>query len=81
MGEKVKGLRSTDWWLQSSPGDAKSSIVSTVYTIVITVHGARWVWELLGGSLPKFYKCPTAISHRRAHEIAAHQRTVRPNHF
>lgn len=51
MGEKGKGLRSTDWQLRSSHRVAEYSARSAVDATVITVHGARWVWELLGDHL------------------------------
>ena len=41
--KKVKGLRSTDWWLQNSHGDAKYSVGIIVSNIVITMCGIRWV--------------------------------------
>ena len=41
LGEKVKGLRSTDWWLQNSHRDIKYSIGNTAHNIVITMCGAR----------------------------------------
>ena len=44
----VKGLRSTDWWLQNSHRDVKYSIGSTVNNIVITAYGAKWVLEVVG---------------------------------
>ena len=44
--KKVKGLRSTDWLLRNSPGDAKCSMGSVVDNTLIPVYGARWGWDL-----------------------------------
>ena len=41
--KNVKGLRSTDWWLQNSHGDVKYSIGDILSNIVITMYGAMWV--------------------------------------
>lgn len=41
MGEKVKGLRSTNWQLQNSHEDVKSSLQNIVNNIVITTDGVR----------------------------------------
>ena len=46
--KQMKGLRSTDWLLQNSHGNVNYSIGNTVSDIVITVHGARWIFEILG---------------------------------
>ena len=46
--KKVKGLRSTNWWLQNSHEDIKCSIGNIVNNIVIAMYGARWVLELSG---------------------------------
>ena len=61
MGEKVKGLRSTDWELQNSHGDVKYSLGNIVNNIVITMYGARWVLDLFGGPFCKLYKYLTAM--------------------
>ena len=47
--EKAKGLRSTDWRLQNSHGDAKYSTGNTVSNTVITVYCARWALNLSRG--------------------------------
>lgn len=52
----MKGRRSTNQSLQSSPGDAGHSTGTTVRSIVMVACSARWV--LVGGSLCKLYKCP-----------------------
>ena len=36
LGEKVKGLKSSVWWLQNSHGDVKHSIGNTVNKTVNT---------------------------------------------
>ena len=47
MGEKVKGLRTTNW-LQNGPEDVKYSMRNIVNNVVITMHNARWVLEISG---------------------------------
>ena len=59
--EKETGLRSTNWQLLNSHGDAKSSIGTIISNIVISVYGARWGPHLPGGSFPKLYKCPATV--------------------
>ena len=49
--KKVKGLRSTNWWLQNSDGDVKYSTGNTVNNIVIAMYRIRWVLDLSGWSL------------------------------
>ena len=49
LGEKVKGLKSKDWWLQNSHRDIKYSIGNIVNDIVITTYGIRWVLEIFRG--------------------------------
>ena len=51
--KKVKGIRSTDWYLQNNHGDIKYSIGNIVNNILINMCGARWVLEILGESLVK----------------------------
>ena len=46
LGEKVKGLRRTNWQLQNSHRDVNYSIENVVNNTVITVYGARWVLEI-----------------------------------
>ena len=46
--EKVKGLKSTNSLLQNSHEDVKYSIANIVNNILITMHGVRWVLDLLG---------------------------------
>ena len=55
--KKVKGLRSTDWWLQNCHGDIKNGIENIVNNIVITMSGAIWVLEISGRTLCKVYNC------------------------
>ena len=43
MGEKVKGLGSTNWLLQNSHRDVKYSIGNVVNNILITMYGVSWV--------------------------------------
>ena len=57
MGEKCKGLRSTSWQLQNSHRDVKYSTRNVVNNTVITMYGARWVPEIMRGSLCKIYDC------------------------
>ena len=45
----VKGLRSPDWQLQNSCVDLKYTIENIVNNNVISMYGARWVLEILGG--------------------------------
>ena len=59
--KKVKGLRSTSWWLQNSHGDVNYSIGHIVSYIVITMRGARRVPEISGGSLCKVCNCLTTM--------------------
>ena len=51
MGEEVRASRSTNWELQNSHGDVKYSIGHIVTNIEITMYGARWVLEILVGTL------------------------------
>ena len=46
--KKVKGLRSTSWWLQNSHGNVKYSAGNRVNNTVITMDGARWGLGLPG---------------------------------
>ena len=60
--KKMKGLRSsTNWWLQNSHEDVKYSIGDIVNNIVIIMHGARWVLEIVGGMLCNVYDCLTTM--------------------
>ena len=43
LAKKVKGLRSTVWLLQNSPGDVKYSKRDVVNNILITMYGVTWV--------------------------------------
>ena len=43
MGGKEEGLRSTNWQLQNSHRDGKYSTGTVVNSVVVTMHGARWV--------------------------------------
>ena len=43
--KKVKGIRSTNWQLQNSPGDVKGSIGTADHNILITVGGIGWVGD------------------------------------
>ena len=61
LENKVKGLKSTNWQLQNSQRDEKYNIRNIVSNSVIILIGARWVLELLGGSLYKSYKCLTTV--------------------
>ena len=49
--KKVKGLRSTNWWLQNSDGDVKYSTGNRVNNIVLAMYRIRWVLGLSGWSL------------------------------
>lgn len=53
MMKEMKGLKTTNWQLQNSPGDVKDSIGNIVSNIVVTMYGVRWVLDLLGGPLFK----------------------------
>ena len=59
--EKGKGLRSINWELQNSHRDVKYSIGNVVNNIVITMDGARWVLEILRGTLNEEYDFLTTI--------------------
>ena len=64
MGDRVKkveGWRSTDWYLQNSHGDAKHSMGYIVNNAVKTVHGARWVLQISGGTFHKVCDCLTTM--------------------
>ena len=54
-------LRSRNWQLQNTHGDVKYCVGNIVNDIVITMYGARWVFEILGGSLCKVYDCFTTM--------------------
>ena len=47
--KKVKGFRSTNWYLQNSHGDVKYSLGNMVNNIVITMYGATWLLEISVG--------------------------------
>ena len=53
MGEKVKGLRSTNWLLQASHGDVKHSVGNIGRSVVITMYCARY-YKYLGKYLVKY---------------------------
>ena len=59
--KQVKRFRRTNWQLQSSHGEVKCSIGSTVSNIVITVDGARGVQEISGEILYKVCDCLTTL--------------------
>ena len=46
--KKMKGLRSTNWWLQNSQWDVKYSTENMVIYTVITMHGVKCIGDLLG---------------------------------
>ena len=46
--KKVKGLRSTYWWLQDSHRDVEYSIGNIIHNIIVTSLSVRWVQGLLG---------------------------------
>ena len=52
--EKVKGLGSTNWLLQNSPGDVKYSIGNIGNNIVRARNSARWVLEIWGERFVKY---------------------------
>ena len=56
LGEKVKGLSSTDWQLHSSHRDVKYSTENAVNSTLITMYGFRWAPNLSGESLRKLHK-------------------------
>ena len=56
----VKGLISTNRQLQNSHWDVNYSTGNIVNYIVVTMYGARWILELLRGTLSKVYDCLTA---------------------
>ena len=58
---RVERFRNTNRYLHNSHGDIKHSRGNRVSNIVITVYGARWVLEILGGSLYKVYDCLMTI--------------------
>ena len=41
--------------------DVKYSLGNTVNNIVITTYSARWVLEILGGTLYKVHDCLTTV--------------------
>ena len=47
--KKVKGLRSTNGWLQNSHGDVTYSMGNTVNAIVRAMYNARWAREISRG--------------------------------
>ena len=52
--KKVKGLRSTDRWLQKSHREMKYSTGNTVDNTVIIACGARWVRKYQKEHLAKY---------------------------
>ena len=48
-GRKGKGIRKYKLAVTKEPWDVKDSIGDIVHNIAITMCGARWVLELLGG--------------------------------
>ena len=57
----MKGLKSTNWQLQNSHRDVKYSRGNSVKTTVITMYNAKWVLEILGGTLCKVHDCLTMM--------------------
>ena len=55
--KEAKGLRSTNWQLQSIHRDVKYGIGDIVNNIVTTVRGARQIPEISGGTLCKVHDC------------------------
>ena len=53
LGEKGKGLRSTNWQLQNNHAKVKYGTRNIVNNIVITMYGARFI----GVITYKLYKC------------------------
>lgn len=51
---KVKGLRSTGWWLQSSHRNTERRIGNAVSNTVITTYGARGMLEISGEHFVKY---------------------------
>ena len=51
LGKKVRGLRSTNWWLQNSHEDVKYRIKNTDNNVVIIMCGIRWGLEISGDHL------------------------------
>lgn len=49
LGEKVKGLKSAARQLQNSHRDVRYSIGNIVNKTIITMCGAGWALDLLGG--------------------------------
>ena len=43
--KKLKGLRSTIWFLQEGRGDVECSIGYMVNCILVAMCGVRWVWD------------------------------------
>ena len=58
---KVSGLRSADWQLTKQSWECKVQHKKYSQYIVITIHGARWVLEMSGGTLCKVYNCLTTL--------------------
>ena len=56
LSEKGEEIN-TNWQLQNSHRAAKYSIGHVVNSTVVTVCGATWALDLMGGSLRKLYKC------------------------
>ena len=63
MGERGKGLRSTDWQLQNSHRDVRYSTGGVVTNSVITMCGVRGALDLTRGALYNSYKCLTTMLH------------------
>ena len=52
--KKVKGLRSTYWWLQNSHRDVKYSTRNIVNNIVITMYEPGGYWKYWGDHFIKY---------------------------
>ena len=50
LGEKGERISSTKKYLQNSKGNIQYSTRNIVNNIVVTMYGARWVFELSGWS-------------------------------
>ena len=53
--KKVKEIRSKNWYVQNRHGEVKYNGRNMANNIVITMYGARWVLEILGGTHCKVY--------------------------
>ena len=61
LGVDGKGISKYRLPVRKQYGDVKCSVGNTVNNIVVTMFGARWALEILGGSFCKVHGCLTTM--------------------